>query len=200
MRLSQIRWKTIFRLILLLFIAALLAIMMQLSIQLTRSNQQTLNQQTDKMAQLVLDQASLSAGDPIINKDQKQLSQLTEQLASSPLLLDATIYDSTGVILAQSESARPLDSLLGLATPLGVEGYGRQQLARDVIKNDQLVGFIRLTLNHNMVVSQTDAKLEKNSQFIQGMIIIALILGWLISRLFIKRNRNLTIPLQLSKK
>ncbi|UJF19720.1 YtjB family periplasmic protein [Vibrio sp. SS-MA-C1-2] len=199
MRFSQMRWKNIFRLISLLIIVGLVAVMMQLSIQITKANQQELNQQTDKMAALVLNQASLSASDLIREKKQKQLGQLTEQLASSELLLDATIYDSTGVILAQSHSARPLDSLLGLATPLGVEGYGRQQLAKDVISDGELIGFIRLTLNHHLVVSQTEAQLEKNSQSTQVMIIIALILGFSISRIFIRRNRNLTIPLQLSK-
>ncbi|MFX3723003.1 AhpA/YtjB family protein, partial [Streptococcus suis] len=75
-------------------------------------------QQLETLTKVLISQASLSASEMILTKDQERLLKLTNQLAQDRLVFDATIYDAQGVRLASSEDALSVREVLGLDTPL----------------------------------------------------------------------------------
>ncbi|MCV5232541.1 AhpA/YtjB family protein, partial [Escherichia coli] len=75
------------------------------SVVISKGNEKIQAQQLETLTKVLISQASLSASEMILTKDQERLLKLTNQLAQDRLVFDATIYDSQGVRLASSAEA-----------------------------------------------------------------------------------------------
>ena len=103
------------------------------SVVISKGNEKIQAQQLETLTKVLISQASLSAGEMFIDKDQERLLKLTNQLAQDRLVFDATIYDAQGVRLASSKGALSVREVLGLDTPLATASIGRQQLIEPVL-------------------------------------------------------------------
>ena len=86
------------------------------STQINKMNHQILHNQTDSLSRVLLRQTASIAGDAIETNNGPHLQALVAQLSNEPLILDASIYDLEGSVLASSHDAMSLDQLTGLNT------------------------------------------------------------------------------------
>ncbi|MGL5335553.1 MAG: YtjB family periplasmic protein [Enterovibrio sp.] len=145
--------------------------------KLNRQNYQMLYSQTDALARVISRQVSQNSVDAIAKKDHRAMKKIIEQLSKEALILDVTMYDNMGTVLAQSPNAIALEELTGLRSPLAIEGIGRHQLVEPVIGNGRLIGFVRLTLEHGRLVKDAAAQLEQSTKTVRLMLLIAFVIG-----------------------
>ncbi|MEC6832267.1 AhpA/YtjB family protein [Photobacterium toruni] len=178
-----------------LFVCLLTSIgILQYGAILSQQNYQMLSEQTQTLSQIIVRQAAKNAATDIKNKDQRQLQLLVNNLATEPLILDATIYNLEGVALAKTKAALPLEQLTGLSTPLAMASIGRQQIAEPVLNNGHIVGFMRITLEHDKLLTHAIEKMATMTAIIRGLIIAALILGVLLAVVFSRQRYQGSFP------
>lgn len=162
--------------------------------QLNKRNYKMLYDQTESLSRMFLRQSASSAYPALESNDLLPLEGLIAQLEKEPLILDVTIYDIKGNLLASSMDAISLDQLTGVNTPLSVASIGRQQLVEPISSDNKVLGFIRITLEHGELIKDASNRLEQNINQVRAMLLIALSTGALL--IFIITNR---IELLLSR-
>ena len=136
-----------------LSLIAMVAVIGVNSVKITKGNEQIQKNQLETLIKVLVSQASLSAGDMIVNQDQERLLKLTNQLAQDNLVFDATIYDAEGIRLATSDKGKSVREILGLDTPLETARIGKQQLVEPIMHDNSVLGFVRITFETGKVLS-----------------------------------------------
>ena len=154
------------------------------SVKITQGNEQIQVNQLETLTNILVSQASLSAGDMIVNQDQERLLKLTNQLAQDDLVTDATIYDVEGVKLAASDTAVSVREILGLDTPLQTARIGKQQLVEPVFHDGSVIGFIRVTFETGKLTAFSDHYYRKSDRYMYTMIALSFLAGGLIALMF----------------
>lgn len=154
------------------------------SVKITQGNEQIQVNQLETLTNMLISQASLSAGDMIVNQDQERLLKLTNQLAQDDLVTDATIYDVEGVKLAASDTAVSVREILGLDTPLQTARIGKQQLVEPVFHDGSVTGFIRVTFETGKLTAFSDHYYRKSDRYMYTMIALSFLAGGLIALMF----------------
>lgn len=188
MKIKKTRFQKAWQLFVLFGCLAAVITMLEFSAELTQRNYQALSGQTQQLSRLMARQAAETAAIDIVEKDQEKLQTLVEQLVREPLILDATIYDLEGTTVAKNAGAMPLALMTGLSTPLSVASFGRQQLVEPIMTQNQIVGFLRLTLEHDKILANTKNELAQITNMIRGLILTALLLGFLLAFTFGRRK------------
>ncbi len=168
------------------------------SVLISKGNEQIQSHQLETLTKLLASQAAMSASDMIADNDQEHLLKLTDQLAQERLVFDATIYNAEGVKLAASENAKSAREILGLDTPLETASIGRLQLVEPILKEDSLIGYIRITFEKGMVTAISDHHYRKSDRYMYIMILMAFISGVLIT-LILRRKPKVKVENLLVK-
>ena len=178
-----------------LFVCLVISIgILQYGAILSQQNYQMLSEQTQTLSQVIVRQAAKNAAADIKNKDQRQLQLLVNNLAAEPLILDATIYNLEGVALAKTKTALPLEQLTGLSTPLAMASIGRQQIAEPVLMNNHIIGFMRITLERDKLLTHAIDQMSTMTAIIRGLIIAALLIGILLTVVFSRQRYQGSFP------
>ena len=178
-----------------LFVCLLISIgILKYGAILSQQNYQMLSEQTQTLSQVIVRQAAKNAAADIKNKDQRQLQLLVNNLAAEPLILDATIYNLEGVALAKTKTALPLEQLTGLSTPLAMASIGRQQIAEPVLMNNHIIGFMRITLERDKLLTHAIDQMSTMTAIIRGLIIAALLIGILLTVVFSRQRYQGSFP------
>ena len=167
------------RILALILLCVMLFITIKNSVVISKGNEKIQAQQLETLTKVLISQASLSAGEMIINKDQERLLKLTNQLAQDRLVFDATIYDAQGVRLASSEEALSVREVLGLDTPLATASIGRQQLVEPVLSDGAVIGFARVTFETGRVTAISDHHYRKSDRYMYMMVLMSFVCGML---------------------
>ncbi|MGI3060842.1 YtjB family periplasmic protein [Vibrio alginolyticus] len=167
------------RILALILLCVMLFITIKNSVVISKGNEKIQAQQLETLTKVLISQASLSAGEMIINKDQERLLKLTNQLAQDRLVFDATIYDAQGVRLASSEEALSVREVLGLDTPLATASIGRQQLVEPVLSDGSVIGFVRVTFETGRVTAISDHHYRKSDRYMYMMVLMSFACGML---------------------
>ncbi|EXJ46156.1 bacterial virulence factor hemolysin family protein [Vibrio parahaemolyticus VPTS-2010_2] len=149
------------------------------SVVISKGNEKIQAQQLETLTKVLISQASLSASEMILTKDQERLLKLTNQLAQNRLVFDATIYDSQGVRLASSDEALSVREVLGLDTPLATASIGRQQLVEPVLADGAVIGFVRVTFETGRVTAISDHHYRKSDRYMYMMVLMSFVCGML---------------------
>ena len=167
------------RILALILLCVMLFITIKNSVVISKGNEKIQAQQLVTLTKVLISQASLSASEMILTKDQERLLQLTNQLAQDRLVFDATIYDAQGVRLASSEEALSVREVLGLDTPLATASIGRQQLVEPVFADGALIGFVRVTFETGRVTAISDHHYRKSDRYMYMMVLMSFVCGML---------------------
>ncbi|SIN73042.1 AhpA/YtjB family protein [Salinivibrio sp. ES.052] len=171
------------------------AALMLYSITLSQKQYQALYQQTDQLAQLMTRQIGAQAYDALVDKNYQPLQTMADQLAAEPLIRDASFYQLNGSPVVRSTHALPLETAVGLTTPLGLESQGRQQLMTPVSRDGDVIGFLRLTIEHQSVIDNAKQQLQSSMTEYRALIGVALLLGALLMRMLTRGdNRSRWLP------
>ncbi len=159
------------------------------SVKISQGNEQIQANQLETLTHILISQASLSANDKIVEQDQEKLLKLANQLAQDDLVVDATIYDAEGVKLAASDNAKSVREMLGLDTPLQTARIGKQQLIEPVIRDKNVIGFVRVTFETGKLTAFSDHYYRKSDRYMYTMVGLSFIAGMLIVLIF-RRKPN----------
>ncbi|WP_050907042.1 YtjB family periplasmic protein [Vibrio harveyi] len=167
------------RILALTLLCVMLFVTIKNSVVISKGNEKIQAQQLETLTKVLISQASLSASEMIINKDQERLLKLTNQLAQDRLVFDATIYDAQGVRLASSKEALSVREVLGLDTPLATASIGRQQLVEPVLADGAVIGFVRVTFETGRVTAISDHHYRKSDRYMYMMVLMSFACGML---------------------
>ncbi|MBM5003023.1 SMP protein [Vibrio parahaemolyticus] len=167
------------RILALILLCVMLFITIKNSVVISKGNEKIQAQQLETLTKVLISQASLSASEMILTKDQERLLKLTNQLALDRLVFDATIYDSQGVRLASSDEALSVREVLGLDTPLATASIGRQQLVEPVLADGAVIGFVRVTFETGRVTAISDHHYRKSDRYMYMMVLMSFVCGML---------------------
>ncbi|EIN9984942.1 SMP protein [Vibrio parahaemolyticus] len=167
------------RILALILLCVMLFITIKNSVVISKGNETIQAQQLETLTKVLISQASLSASEMILTKDQERLLKLTNQLAQDRLVFDATIYDSQGVRLASSDEALSVREVLGLDTPLATASIGRQQLVEPVLADGAVIGFVRVTFETGRVTAISDHHYRKSDRYMYIMVLMSFVCGML---------------------
>ncbi|NRA53197.1 MAG: hypothetical protein HRU23_03550 [Gammaproteobacteria bacterium] len=154
-RLSQLSLA----ILLLLFLASLLWFSDQQSQQLRQQQQQA-------VTELLKQQLGLAATMGLKLNQQQQLQWLAQSLSESPLLNGVWIHRADGTLMAESTKAMPGESIL-LVTE---------------VRQDKLLGYLKLSLNKNEFIAPIVAIQQQQLQWHQWSLVLAGIIGFLLAR------------------
>ncbi|ENO1331546.1 YtjB family periplasmic protein [Vibrio parahaemolyticus] len=167
------------RILALILLCVMLFITIKNSVVISKGNEKIQAQQLETLTKVLISQASLSASEMILTKDQERLLKLTNQLAQDRLVFDATIYDLQGVRLASSDEALSVREVLGLDTPLATASIGRQQLVEPVLADGAVIGFVRVTFETGRVTAISDHHYRKSDRYMYMMVLMSFVCGML---------------------
>ncbi|WP_245907162.1 YtjB family periplasmic protein [Photobacterium sanctipauli] len=198
MKLKKTRFQRLWQFTVLVSCFAAIIAMLEYGSDITQRNYRALSEQTQQLSRLVVRQAADTAAMDLVDKKQDNLQLLVQRLSAEPLILDASIYDVEGVTLAKTEEAMPLEQVTGLSTPLSVASIGRQQLIEPIQSEGQVVGFLRITLEHGKVVRDITNDVDYMTNVIRGLVIAALGVGFLLAFTFGRRKDIWHFPFLLT--
>ncbi|AXY02307.1 SMP protein [Vibrio alfacsensis] len=167
------------RILALILLGLMLFFTIKNSVVISKGNEKIQAQQLETLTRVLISQASLSASEMIVNKDQERLLALTNQLAKDRLVFDATIYSAQGVRLASSEEALSVREVLGLDTPLATASIGRQQLVEPVLSDGAIIGYVRVTFETGRVTAISDHHYRKSDRYMYMMVLMSFACGML---------------------
>ncbi|WP_112480706.1 YtjB family periplasmic protein [Vibrio variabilis] len=177
---SLFSFRNFLRLVALCLIGAMVFFITTNSVLISKGNERIQANQLEVLSKVLISQASQSARQMLIDQDQERLGALTNQLASERLVLDATVYDSEGVKVAASDTAKTVRDVLGLDTPLSTASIGRQQLVEPIINDHTIIGFVRITFETGKVTAISDHHYRKSDRFMYMMILMSFLCGLLL--------------------
>ncbi|MEZ8141717.1 hypothetical protein A1OO_03075 [Enterovibrio norvegicus FF-33] len=188
LQINKKRLKKLWQFIILVACFATVMMLFMYSNQLNNRNYKMLYDQTESLSRVILRQAAAAAHDAIANDDIESLQRLVANLQSEDLILDSAVYDIRGNIVVNSVGAMPLEQLTGLNTPLSVASIGRLQLVEPIADNGNVVGFLRITLEHGDVIKVASNRLEQSINLVRAMILVAIVTGALLIFTFASRK------------
>ncbi|OEE74124.1 hypothetical protein A1OQ_09825 [Enterovibrio norvegicus FF-162] len=188
LQINKKRLKKLWQFIILVACFATVMMLFMYSSQLNNRNYKMLYDQTESLSRVILRQAAAAAHDAIANDDIESLQRLVANLQSEDLILDSAVYDIRGNIVVNSVGAMPLEQLTGLNTPLSVASIGRLQLVEPIADNGNVVGFLRITLEHGDVIKVASNRLEQSINLVRAMILVAIVTGALLIFTFASRK------------
>ncbi|AIU66013.1 MULTISPECIES: YtjB family periplasmic protein [Vibrio] len=178
---SLFSFRMAVRALAILSLIAMVAVIGVNSVKITKGNEQIQKNQLETLIKVLVSQASLSAGDMIVNQDQERLLKLTNQLAQDNLVFDATIYDAEGIRLASSDKGKSVREILGLDTPLETARIGKQQLVEPIMHDNSVLGFVRITFETGKVTAFSDHYYRKSDRYMYTMVGMSFIAGLLLA-------------------
>ncbi|NGZ12634.1 SMP protein [Vibrio aestuarianus] len=187
---SLFSFRVAIRVITVVFLAGMFFFTVQNSVVISKGNERIQANQLETLTNVLISQASLSAGSMIAEQDQERLLALTNQLAQDSLVFDATIYDAEGIKLAASESALSVREVLGLDTPLETARIGRQQLVEPVYHDGSIIGFVRITFETGKVTAISDHHYRKSDRYMYLMLLTSFVSGVLLTLVLRRKPKN----------
>ncbi len=187
---SLFSFRNFLRIFALSLIGAMVFFIATNSVVISKGNERIQNSQLEVLSKILVSQASLSASQMIADQDQERLGTLTNQLAKERLVLDATVYNAEGVKLAASNDAVSAREVLGLDTPLSTASIGRQQLVEPIIKDETIIGFIRITFETGKVTAISDHHYRKSDRYMYTMILMSFLCGLILMPLITKKSKR----------
>ncbi|WP_231854975.1 YtjB family periplasmic protein [Photobacterium profundum] len=198
MKVKKTRLQQTWQLFVLVFSLGGLVAMLEYGSDVNIRNYEVLSEQTQSLSRLVVRQAAESASKDVVDNNQDKLKALVQQVSQEALILDASIYDLEGITLAKTEEAMPLEQVTGLSTPLAIASFGRQQIVEPIFSGDNIIGFMRITLEHGKLLENANNQIEEMTSIVRGLIIAALLIGFLLAYTFGRRKDIWHFPFLLT--
>lgn len=135
----------------------------------------SINQVSNLSHLLVRQQANIFSFLLVKNAKSDELTAVLDGFAKEDFIIDANIYSSKGVLLAQSQNAKELKTLL-----TSEQADKTQQIVEPIFAQQTLVGFLRVTFDAEYGQT-TKARVEQQFHQLYGEIIILLLTGVLLA-------------------
>lgn len=189
----MVRAKLKFRLhraAIVLICLALLVALMQGASWFSQSAQRQRNPQLEEMGRMLAHQVTLNLA-PLMRSespDEKRIAQLLNALTVNSRVLDASVYDEQGDLVAHAgESVKVRDRLALDGKKAG--GYFNEQLVAPIQGKNEPLGYLRLTLDTHTL--PTEAKqVDNTTNILRLMLLLALAIGMVLTRTLLQGKRS----------
>jgi len=188
---ARIRFKfRLHRAVIVLICLALLVALMQGASWFSQSHQQSRNIQLEELARTLARQVNYSLT-PLMkseNPDEKRIGAILNQLTDESRILDASVYDDKGEMVARAgESVDVRDRLALDGKRAG--SYFSQQIVEPIQDKSGPLGYLRLTLDTHSL--PTEAKqVDNTTNILRLMLLLALAIGIVLTRTLLQGKRT----------
>lgn len=138
----------------------------------------SMNQVSNLSHLLVRQQANLLSMLLVNNSKPEQLTENLDQFAKETFVLDASIYNNTGELLAKTTNSNNLRESLGLDGD--VNQGNTQQIVEPIYSANGIEGFLRVTFD-SKYGTQTQSKINQLFHQLYGELIIVFLVGALLA-------------------
>jgi len=178
------------RTVIVLICLTLLVVLMQGASWFSLGHQMARSEQVEELAHTLTRQGAWTLTPLMDNPDdnhQKIIDSL-DQMTHESRILDASLYDSEGSLIAHSgESINVRDRLALDGQRAG--SYFNHQIVQPLASKDGPRGFLRVTLDTHVLV--TEAKqVDNTTNILRLMMILALAIGIILSRTLLRDRRT----------
>ncbi|EKM0665210.1 YtjB family periplasmic protein [Cronobacter turicensis] len=178
------------RAVIVLICLALLVALMQGASWFSQSHQQSRNIQMEELARTLARQVSYSLV-PLIkgeNPDEKRVGAILSQLTEESRILDASVYDQQGELIARAgEGVNVRDRLALDGKKAG--SYFNQQIVQPVQDKNGPVGYLRLTLDTHSLPTEA-RQVDNTTNILRLMMLLALAIGIVLTRTLLQGKRT----------
>lgn len=167
----------------------LIVVLLNFSVQSFNNLAVDVEQQFNRTGDNFVEQAMVTASVLLKKNDPQLLRDFISQLPNAPMVFDARLYDANGQLIAQSQDSESINQLYGLE--LGSDNKARQLVPFiKEIRQESLLGYIRITLKKSEITAPLDQLLSDQSKSINLMLILAGLIGFLLTRGFSRFSRQ----------
>lgn len=178
------------RAVIVLICLALLVALMQGASWFSQSHQQSRNIQLEELARTLARQVnySLTSLMKSENPDEKRVGAILKQLTDESRILDASVYDDKGEMVARAgESVDVRDRLALDGKRAG--SYFSQQIVEPIEDKSGPLGYLRITLDTHSL--PTEAKqVDNTTNILRLMLLLALAIGIVLTRTLLQGKRT----------
>ncbi|MDA3131978.1 MULTISPECIES: YtjB family periplasmic protein [Enterobacteriaceae] len=178
------------RAVIVLICLALLVALMQGASWFSQSHQQSRNIQLEELARTLARQVNYTLL-PLMkseNPDEKRVGAILRQLTDESRILDASVYDDKGEMVARAgESVEVRDRLALDGKRAG--SYFSQQIVEPIEDKSGPLGYLRITLDTHSL--PTEAKqVDNTTNILRLMLLLALAIGIVLTRTLLQGKRT----------
>ncbi|WP_338560871.1 YtjB family periplasmic protein [Erwinia sp. E_sp_B04_7] len=168
----------------------LLVVLMQGASWFSLSHQIARSEQVDELARTLTRQVAFSLTPLMENSDDnhQKIVDVLEQMTKESRILDASVYDDDGTLLAHSgETINVRDRLALDGQRAG--SYFNHQLVQPLESPDGPLGFLRVTLDTHVLVTESK-QVDNTTNVLRLMMLLALAIGIILSRTLLRDRRT----------
>ncbi|WLS78373.1 YtjB family periplasmic protein [Erwinia pyri] len=168
----------------------LLVVLMQGASWFSLSHQMARSEQVDELARTLTRQVAFSLTPLMENSDDnhQQIANIISQLTRDSRILDASVYDDDGTLLAHSgETINVRDRLALDGQRAG--SYFNHQLVQSLDSAEGPRGFLRVTLDTHVLVTESK-QVDNTTNILRLMMLLALAIGIILSRTLLRDRRT----------
>lgn len=170
---------------------ALLVLLMQGASYFSLSHQMARSEQVEELAQTLTKQVAFSLtplmdGDSDI--DNQQVERILTQLTDHSRILDASVYQLDGTLIAHSGEQISVRDRLALDGKRA-GSYFNHQLVESIQGKDGPLGFIRVTLDTHVLATESK-QVDNTTNLLRLMILLALAIGIILARTLLQGRRS----------
>jgi len=156
----------------------------------SQSHQQSRNIQLEELARTLARQVNYSLT-PLMkseNPDEKRVGAILKQLTDDSRILDASVYDDKGEMVARAGES------VGVRDRLAIDGkragsYFSQQIVEPIEDKGGPLGYLRITLDTHSL--PTEAKqVDNTTNILRLMLLLALAIGIVLTRTLLQGKRT----------
>ncbi|MFD1804211.1 YtjB family periplasmic protein [Mixta tenebrionis] len=178
------------RTVIVLISLTLLVVLMQGASWFSQGHQMARSEQVEDLARALTRQVAFTLTPLMDNQDENraQISAILQQMTANSRILDASVYDSEGSLVAHSgENISVRDRLALDGKRAG--SYFNHQLVQPMDNHDGPQGFLRVTLDTHVLV--TEAKqVDNTTNILRLMMLLALAIGIILTRTLLRDRRT----------
>ena len=169
---------------------ALLVVLMQGASWFSLGHQMARSEQVEELARTLTRQVAFSLTPLMENGDdnRQQIQAILNQMTDHSRILDASVYNDDGTLLARSGEN------INLRDRLALDGkragsYFNHQIVQPLESNGSPMGFLRVTLDTHVLV--TEAKqVDNTTNILRLMMLLALAIGIILTRTLLRDRRT----------
>ncbi len=178
------------RAVIVLSCLALLVALMQGASWFSQNHQRQRNPQLEELAHTLARQVSLNVA-PLMRTetpDEKRIGQVLRLLTDESRILDASVYDNEGALIARAGEHVEVRARLALDGKKA-GGYFNQQLVEPIQGKNGPLGYLRLTLDTHTLA--TEAKqVDNTTNILRLMLLLSLAIGVVLTRTLLQGKRT----------
>jgi len=178
------------RAVIVLSCLALLVALMQGASWFSQNHQRQRNPQLEELAHTLARQVSLNVA-PLMRTetpDEKRIGQVLRLLTDESRILDASVYDNEGALIARAGEHVEVRDRLALDDKKA-GGYFNQQLVEPIQGKNGPLGYLRLTLDTHTLA--TEAKqVDNTTNILRLMLLLSLAIGVVLTRTLLQGKRT----------